>query len=330
MSHVARSSWLGFAVGILCTLAVVAGLGSVTGVWADALGQNPLPPGQEAVSPASPDSAVGRSIPIQGRLTDAGGNPISGSKSITFSLYAASTGGTAVCQDSGLVTVANGLFDMAMQHCTAADINGQGLWLGIQVAGEATEMAPRQPIYPAPYAFSLVPGAEIGGTGAGAGSLFLRDAAGVTVMGLTAAGALLDVGGSGNPGDIYVRNTTDDASFVVYGSTGDVTQALAADGLVKAAVYATCTNTYAPAGNLLRSFNHVAGTITLFDGASPGQCTIDFGFDVSARFVVATPADVMAARSVTYSAGSTANRLNFYRWNSDGIAAPGNIMVLIY
>jgi hypothetical protein len=130
MSHVTRSRWMGFALGMLCTLALVAALGSVTGVWADALGQEPLPPDQEGTGPASPDGLVSRSIPVQGRLTDAGGAPINGTKNITFTLYTASVGGTALCEDSDPVSVVNGLFATSMEYCLASDLNGQGLWLG--------------------------------------------------------------------------------------------------------------------------------------------------------------------------------------------------------
>jgi hypothetical protein len=325
MTYVARSRWFGFALGILCTLALVAALGSVAGVWADALAQDPLSPDQESAGPTCRDGVVSRSTPLQGRLTDAGGNPINGAKSITFTLYTGA--GTVVCQDNHSVTVVNGLFDAFMDSCTAANINGQQLYLGIRLAGEAAEMTPRQPIRPVPYAFSLVPGAEIGGTGAGDGSLYLKDDTGVTVIGLTAAGALVDVGGLGNAGDIYVRNITDTATFAVNGNTGDVRQSLAADGLVKAAVYATCSDTVS---SIERSFNNVAGTITIDNGAASGRCTIDFWFDVSDRYVVATPAYAAVARSVTYHPGSTASRIDFYRWDSTGVGASGNIMVLVY
>jgi hypothetical protein len=87
-------------------------------------------------------------------LTDANGNPISGTRTITFTLYTSSDGGTAVCQDVDTVTVNNGLFAARVGYCTASDINGQQLYLGIQV-GSDPEMTPRQAILPVPYAWSL-------------------------------------------------------------------------------------------------------------------------------------------------------------------------------
>ena len=55
-------------------------------------------------------AAVGSRIPIQGRLTDASGNPLSGTYSIRFRLYDAAVGGTALCEDINSVSVDNGLF----------------------------------------------------------------------------------------------------------------------------------------------------------------------------------------------------------------------------
>jgi len=50
-----------------------------------------------------------------------------------------------------------------MNFCSASDIDGKQLYLGIQV-GSDPEMTDRQAIYPVPYAFSLRPGAQISGT----------------------------------------------------------------------------------------------------------------------------------------------------------------------
>jgi len=118
----------------------------------------------EDVEQASSVSAV---VPIQGRLTDASGNPLSGSYSVRARLYDAFTGGTTLCSDTDPVTVDdNGLFNMYLDGssgCTASDIDGKQLYLGITV-GSDPEMTPRQGIYPIPYAWSLRPGAEISGT----------------------------------------------------------------------------------------------------------------------------------------------------------------------
>ena len=126
--------------------------------------QGPEPPG-EGVQPEGEMGvqAVGAAIPIQGRLTDASGNPLNGTYIINFYLYDDLTGGNLVCYDDvgNNVPVSNGLFAWEIWgNCGSEDLNGQQLWLGIKVGTDA-EMTDRQPIYPVPYAWSLRPGAVI-------------------------------------------------------------------------------------------------------------------------------------------------------------------------
>jgi len=143
------------ALGLLLALAV--GLSQA---------QGPEPPEGDAnrVSEVDEAAAVGSRIPVQGRLTDASGNPLSGTYSIRFGLYDAATGGTALCEDTNSVSVENGLFYSEIWgDCGSDEMNGQQLYLGIKV-GADDEMSDRQAIYPVPYAFSLKPGADISGT----------------------------------------------------------------------------------------------------------------------------------------------------------------------
>ena len=127
--------------------------------------QGPEPPGREAGAEGDVGAAavVGGKIPVQGRLTDASGNPLDGAHTVTASIYDVSTGGTALCTDEDNVTVDNGLFNMNMNYCSSSDISGEQLYLGIQVGSDA-EMTPRQAIYPVPYAYRLRPGAVISST----------------------------------------------------------------------------------------------------------------------------------------------------------------------
>jgi hypothetical protein len=118
--------------------------------------------GAEMTVPEAPNT-LGGYIPIQGRLTDAGGNPLNGNFSITFRLYDVSSGGTALCSDTNSVSVNNGLFNSEIWGtCTSDVLNGQELYLGIEV-GTDGEMTPRQAIYSVPYALSLRPSAIISG-----------------------------------------------------------------------------------------------------------------------------------------------------------------------
>ena len=138
-------------------LIVAVGLSQAQGPGPDSAAES-----QESLGPAA---AVGSRIPIQGRLTDASGNPLNGTYSIRFRLYYdAVSGGSVVCEDTNSVEVTNGLFNSEIYgDCGSSDINGRQLYLGIKV-GTDDEMTDRQAIYPVPYAFSLKPGANISGT----------------------------------------------------------------------------------------------------------------------------------------------------------------------
>jgi hypothetical protein len=145
-------------VGLFLALAGGVGLG---------LAQGPEPPEREAGAEGEVGAAAvvpGR-IPIQGRLTDASGNPLDGTYSIRFRLYDAATGDNVVCEDTNSVSVENGLFYSEIWGtCDSDDMDGRQLYLGIKVEDD-DEMEDRQAIYPVPYAFSLKPGAVISTTG---------------------------------------------------------------------------------------------------------------------------------------------------------------------
>ncbi len=99
----------------------------------------------------------------QGLLTDGDGNPLANTNvNVTFRIYDVSSGGTAL--DSVVVAVNtddNGLFNEEVDFNQPDLFNGQALYLGLQVAGEASEMTPRQYLRPVPYAMSIRPGAII-------------------------------------------------------------------------------------------------------------------------------------------------------------------------
>ena len=101
-------------------------------------------------------------VQVQGRLTDDAGNPVNSPVTITANIYDVSSGGTARCTDTDTVTPVNGLFTMVMDFCTAADFNGDQLFMGIKVGADA-EMTPRQEIHAVPYAWGLRPGAIVKG-----------------------------------------------------------------------------------------------------------------------------------------------------------------------
>ena len=138
-------------LGILLTLSV--GLSG-----AQEAQDNPPP-----ADPASVSAPVSPMIPIQGRLTNANGSPLNGDYKLTLRVYDVQRGGRPLCADSQLVSVKSGLFNTAIEGCTTTEINGQQLYLGVEVEQDG-EMTPRQRFYPAPYAYSLVPGASMLGS----------------------------------------------------------------------------------------------------------------------------------------------------------------------
>ena len=112
-------------------------------------------------------------VPIQGRLTDSSGNPLAGNHSVTFRLYDDPVAGSLLCSTNyNPLPLTNGLFNATITGCDNNEIDGDQLYLGVQVDADA-EMTPRQPIYAVPYARSLRPGADIQGEVAGGSILAL-------------------------------------------------------------------------------------------------------------------------------------------------------------
>lgn len=106
-------------------------------------------------------ASAGIAVSYQGTLEGSSGNPITGTYSVSFSLYDVSSGGTPLATDSHTVTFDNGLFTTSLSF-DQSYYDGRDLWLGIKIGSDA-EMAPRQEFRPVPYALSLVPGAAITG-----------------------------------------------------------------------------------------------------------------------------------------------------------------------
>lgn len=312
--------------------------------------QGPQPP-EGSVQPQGDvgiEAAVEGRIPIQGRLTDASGNPLNGSYSITASIYNVSSGGTALCSKTQNVNISGGLFNMTIDNCTSNHVNGQQLYLGIKVGPDA-EMTPRQPIYPVPYAWSLRPGAIISAT-SGHG-LEVRSAAGGGYPGTalwvenssTGDGIALWAKANGTDATVISSNNGSGPLFKGFGNDGGehefivlnngdiwteghVSQSATSNGLVKAAVYADCSST---GSSVYRSFNNVTGgAVTITSGEAAGRCTLDFGFDISGRYWVASAVGT-ECRVVTCVPNGN-NKLDCYRFDCAGNGYNGPIMVTLY
>jgi hypothetical protein len=145
---------------VVAALVLVGLLMAATRAWARADGAQALAP----AAPAASASIVSSTISYQGRLLDSDGNPVEGTRVLTFRLYTAVLGGSPLWSQTGSVLVDDGLFT-AYLDVDPALFDGRALWLGVQVQGDAQELSPRQPLLPAPYALSLRPGAIISSSG---------------------------------------------------------------------------------------------------------------------------------------------------------------------
>jgi len=101
--------------------------------------------------------AIPQGINFQGQLTNAGGVPQAGTKTIYFKLFNALTSGTQVggtltkvvtCDGSGVFSTA---LDFDISY-----FNGSDRWLDVQIVGDTTPLSPRQKVISAPYAYRAV------------------------------------------------------------------------------------------------------------------------------------------------------------------------------
>ena len=192
----------------------------------------------------APRIAQGDAIPIQGRLTDASGNPVpNGNYDMTFRIYDSSAGGLVLCQDTKTgataVAVSNGLFSTTITGCADDKVSGDQLYLEIAAGGEI--MSQRWSIGSVPYARSLRPGADIKGSAPSGFSILSAENTNTEGRALSggatnASGTTYAVYGfaaspSGYGG--YFDNAGAVSGAALY-ANGDVKQSRTGDGLAKA------------------------------------------------------------------------------------------------
>ena len=113
-------------------------------------------------------AATATVVNYQGRLTNAGGNPLTGTYPMTFALYTTATGGTPFWQEqragASAVPVTNGLFSVYLGSITPIDPTQltQAAYLGITVGTDA-EMTPRELLGTVPYAMHAQNADAVGG-----------------------------------------------------------------------------------------------------------------------------------------------------------------------
>lgn len=159
---------------------------------------------------AAPHQAelVAGGLSYQGQLTGSDGEPLNGNQTMRFVLYDAPVAGSAVW-DSGPqeVAVDNGLFTVKLDVDPSV-FDGRALWLSVVVGDE--QLSPRQELLPAPYAFSLRPGADIVGDAIAANDAILSGRA-------PATGTALHADSNGGAG-VFGQSA---ASYGVWGESTD-------------------------------------------------------------------------------------------------------------
>jgi hypothetical protein len=189
---------------------------------------------------SAPAETLGTAFTYQGRLTD-GGSPANGEYDFRFMLYdAASSGaqvGSAVMRED--VTVTDGLFTVQLDFGSGA-FTGEARYLEIGVrpgdsTGAYTDLSPRQPLTPAPYALVL-PGlwTQQNGTSPNLIGGYSGNSVGFGVVGAT-------IGGGGNSG--LLNQVTGDYATIGggYGNEASGYAATVGGGYLNAATAPTAT-----------------------------------------------------------------------------------------
>lgn len=99
--------------------------------------------------------AVPQLVNFQGMLTTSAGTPVTGMRSMTFSLYGTASGSAPLWSEAQTVDLANGIYSVALGAAVpipASVFAGDSLYLGVAVDGDP-EMTPRQKITSVGYAY---------------------------------------------------------------------------------------------------------------------------------------------------------------------------------
>jgi hypothetical protein len=155
----------------------------------------------------------------QGQLLN-NGTSVNGTNVMTFTLYSAATGGTAIATPiTNSMPVSNGLFTVNLNFGAAA-FNGNACWLDIAVSNDTTnvELSPRMQILPTPYATFAASAASATVAGSASnfvgGSVFAGSFAG-NGGGLTNVGVSLQMEVFSNPGEYTFTVPTNVSSVIV-------------------------------------------------------------------------------------------------------------------
>ncbi len=263
--------------------------------------------------------AQGTAFAYQGRLQN-NGAPANGNYDLTFSLYTTNAGGTAV---AGPVTesataVSNGLFTTTIDFGTGT-FTGTDYWLDISVSPAGsntfTELTPRQPILPTPYAIMAntasnllgpLPASQLTGTieMTQLSSVILTN----TETGVTLGGAF-----SGNGSGLTVLNPANlsagTAAINISGNAATATSAISAGSATTAvtATTATTANTAELASNVVSGIRITNAFITnsIFAGNGGGLTNLNPANLSSGTAAINISGNAATATSATTAGSAT-------------------------
>jgi hypothetical protein len=156
-----------FTITLTVLLALLLGVSGTTAQDPDVEGE------LQSEGEISAAATLNSRISYQGVLKE-DGEPVTGSRNMTFGLYSDGSCTTLVRSiGTWSVTVTDGLFSETL-NVDHSDFNGQGLWLGVTVESTPVDCLE---ILPAPYALSLRPGADVFGTADGDSVIYAHNMA---------------------------------------------------------------------------------------------------------------------------------------------------------
>ncbi len=124
---------------------------------------------QTQQSPASESSAVPRVVKFSGLLKDRTGNAVTGTQSISFTIYSDVTGGTPIWEETQNVQLVNGRYTVLLGVATTDGIppelfaTNHPRWLGVRLLAPEEEEQPRAFLTSVPYALKAADADTLGG-----------------------------------------------------------------------------------------------------------------------------------------------------------------------
>ncbi|MDQ7063256.1 MAG: tail fiber domain-containing protein [candidate division KSB1 bacterium] len=176
-------------------------------------------------------SQIPQTISYQGLLTDRDGNPVAdGNRQLTFRLYAAATGGTALWEETQQIPVINGIFNAILGSLNPLNLPfDRPYWLGVQIEGGA-ELEPRIALTASAYSLTARAVADSAVTGENiAGGQVVRSLNGLTDEVTLAAGENINLSVDGQTVTLSASGQVAESRNTLDAADGDPVDAVFVD-----------------------------------------------------------------------------------------------------